>query len=265
MVLDVPRDEVLAAYKAADLFVFGSQVEALRSSSSRRPPQGRLSSAQRSETPRRSPSGPGAVSSSPRSVEDGKVTASPEAFAAEMRGCGATRPRVAPARRERPRRVARASSPGTGSPRATRPSTSARPPRPAERASRRRPGGSREARRGLDLPADVLGEDHADAREARARLAASVRASTPSVSSLRTSIRDSTSSTSRQDIVDVADAHGDRLRMPGSEAAVAAGRLDREHLVSLDGRRPPPPPAASAPRSLRGSRAAARRSREPAR
>ena len=86
---------------------------------------------------------------------------------------------------------------------------------------------------GPDLPADVLGEDHPDIGEKLGR----GRRQRPRLHALRVELEDIDTGLHlehlAEDIVDVADAHGDRLRMSGSEAAVAAGRLDREHLVSL--------------------------------
>jgi glycosyltransferase involved in cell wall biosynthesis len=83
-ILDVPRDEVLAAYKAADLFVFGSQVEAsplvlFEAVASGTP---FISTAAGNAEEIAEWTGGGVVVPSER--KNGRVTASPEAFAAEV-------------------------------------------------------------------------------------------------------------------------------------------------------------------------------------
>ena len=83
-VLDLPRNEVLAAYKAADLFVFGSQVEAsplvLYEAAASGTPF--ISTAAGNAEEIAEWTGGGVVVPSER--RDGLVSASPEAFAAEL-------------------------------------------------------------------------------------------------------------------------------------------------------------------------------------
>jgi glycosyltransferase involved in cell wall biosynthesis len=84
MVLDVPRDQVLAAYKAADLFVFGSQIEAsplvlFEAAASGAP---FISTAVGNAEEIAGWTGGGVIVPSVR--EDGRVSATPEAFAAEV-------------------------------------------------------------------------------------------------------------------------------------------------------------------------------------
>jgi glycosyltransferase involved in cell wall biosynthesis len=84
-VLDVPRADVLAAYKAADLFVFGSQVEAsplvlFEAAASATP---FISTAAGNAEEIAEWTGGGVVVQSER--RDGRVTASPEAFATEVK------------------------------------------------------------------------------------------------------------------------------------------------------------------------------------
>jgi L-malate glycosyltransferase len=83
-VLDVPRDEVLAAYKAADLFVFGSQVECsplvlFEAVASGTP---FVSTAAGNAEEIAEWTGGGVVVPSTR--DDGLISASPDAFAAEI-------------------------------------------------------------------------------------------------------------------------------------------------------------------------------------
>jgi glycosyltransferase involved in cell wall biosynthesis len=83
-VLDVPRDEVLAAYKAADLFVFGSEIEAsplvlFEAAASATP---FISTAAGNAEEIAQWTGGGVIVPSER--KDGRVIASPEAFAAEV-------------------------------------------------------------------------------------------------------------------------------------------------------------------------------------